>query len=65
MLSKTRQPMNSQETKAVDALLAEHADGSTSSITRTEPGERGPLRVEIGNRSWLVNRKGTATQEKK
>lgn len=54
--------MTDAEAAAVDELLAD-SGGRPASITRTDPGERGPLRVQIGDLAWLVDAAGTATAE--
>jgi hypothetical protein len=64
MLSQNAVKGTKKELEAVDALVAEHSQADRpASITRTEPNEKGSLRVEIGRRSWIVNPDGTTKQE--
>ncbi len=58
----TRIPLNEMEEESVNRLLRKH--GPQGSLTRTEPGETGPVRVEIGKDSWLVDDGGHATKER-
>ena len=54
-----RIPMNELEADGVDRLLAREATADVSvSIARDEPGEKGSVRVEIGERAWLVDGEG-------
>jgi hypothetical protein len=58
MLSDQRIPMNEQEAEAVKRLLAKESSpvgSELASLVRTEPGETGPIRVEIGDQAWLVD----------
>jgi hypothetical protein len=64
MLSATTYAASDVEREAVEALLASHREnGTAASITRTDPGETGALRVEIigriGSLVWLVEEDGT------
>jgi hypothetical protein len=45
--------MSEEEAEAVDRLLAKEPGGAYS-LARTEPGETGPIRVELGDKAWLV-----------
>jgi hypothetical protein len=64
VLSENTVKGTKKELEAIDALVEEHCQaGRPASITRTEPNEKGPLRVEIGRRSWLVSADGKAKQE--
>ncbi len=64
MLSNQAIKGTKKELEAVDALIGEHARADRpASITRTEPNEKGPLRVEIGRRAWLIAADGKARQE--
>jgi hypothetical protein len=53
------------ELAAIDQLIDEHGrTDRPASVTRTEPGEKGPLRVEIGRRSWIVEADGKTRKER-
>jgi hypothetical protein len=59
VLNEFRIPMNEQEEEAIARLLAKEAKASSSvSFSRNDPGESGPVRVEIDDRAWLVDEDG-------
>ncbi len=62
MLGASRIPMNEMEEESVNRLLKRY--GPQGSLTRTELGEQGPVRVEIGQDSWLVDHGGHVKKEK-
>jgi hypothetical protein len=53
MLSEGRLPLSEAEHAAVDKLIANNPD-ETVSMTRSEPGETGPLLVHVGDKTWKV-----------
>lgn len=57
MLSNHRIPMTELEEEAVSRLIKKHGDTDVS-ITRNDPGETGPVRLSIGDQSWLVEESG-------
>lgn len=66
MLEHRTYDANPAEREAVETLLERYrAAGMMATVTRTEPGETGPLRVEvtgaIGEMTWLVAEDGTVT----
>jgi hypothetical protein len=61
MLKSGRIPMSPEEIAAIDGLLADHPDGSAA-MTRTEPNNTGPIRLEIGRKAWLVSEAGVAKE---
>lgn len=55
MLGRGRLPMTEAENDALERLLErEEAQEKTISLTRTEPGEKGPIAVEIGDECWHI-----------
>jgi hypothetical protein len=72
MLSNQRIPLNEDEAEAVDRLMENSPEGSVVGLTRSEPGETGPLRVEItapatgkkaaAMRVVIVDEDGTTTE---
>lgn len=50
--------LNDKENTAIDKLLENH-DG-TASLTRRDPGNSGPVVVEIGDESWEISDSGKA-----
>jgi len=48
MIEEGRIPMNEQEVDEVNKLIAAHP-GEQLSISRRDPGETGPLLVQIGD----------------
>lgn len=56
MLRVGRTPMTDDEEEAFTRLLQrEKAHGKVISITRAEPRESGPLRVEIDGDAWNID----------
>ena len=56
MLTRGRLYMTAEEAEALDRLLEREEVGDKSfSLTRTEPGEKGPIRVEIGDEAWHID----------
>lgn len=52
------------EKNAVTELVASLGDfDGHASVTRTEAGDTGPLRVEAAGRSWIVREDGTTEEE--
>lgn len=47
--------MTDEETAAVDALIADHADEGRASFTRRDPKNTGPLLVTISGRVFQVD----------
>lgn len=63
MLNNGRIWLNQKEAAAVDDLVRSHSRSDRpASFTRTQPGETGPIRVEIGRRAWLVSEAGNAKE---
>lgn len=54
MLSNERISMSTKEGEKVDALLAEHGGEGSVTICRADPGESGPVLVQIGDNTWRV-----------
>lgn len=61
MLTRGRIPLTAAETVALEKLLNDHA-GLAASFSRTEPGESGPVRVEINGHVWLIDEDGNTTE---
>lgn len=60
MLESGRIPMNSAEHAAVEKLIAEKGgSASVVSVSRVEPGEQGPLVVQLDELQYLVLADGT------
>ncbi len=53
MIEPGRIPMSDEENAQVDDLLA-LVDDTPVSMTRRDPGEAGPIVVQAGERSFLV-----------
>jgi hypothetical protein len=62
MLQRRTFAASTVERDAVEQLIGEHASDGVASVTRTEPGETGPLRVEIGEKTWHVAEDGSVEQ---
>lgn len=64
MLKEGRIPMTDTEASAVDKIVYAN-DGAGVSLTRNDPGESGPVRVEVaGVGTWLVNEAGKAVKQR-
>lgn len=57
MLSEGRIPTSEAEHEAVEKLIGEHPDEQLY-ISRRDPGETGPLVVQIGDDSWEIGDDG-------
>lgn len=57
LMDNSRIPMTSGEEKAVDALIAGNA-GAAISFSRRDPGETGPVVVQINNAVYEVGERG-------
>jgi hypothetical protein len=56
MLTRGRLQMTQEEQDALERLLErEEAQEKVISLTRTEPGEQGPIRIEIGTEAWHID----------
>ena len=63
-LYEGRIPMNDLEHTSVDKLLNRHV-GATATLARRDPGETGPLVVDIeGAGLWHVDAAGKATKQR-
>ena len=60
MLRQFRIPMNPAEEQAVTELLADLPEGTT--LSRNDPGESGPVRVDTGAKVYLVQSDGTTEE---
>lgn len=58
MLYPERLPLSEAESQAVDDLIAANPDEQVS-LTRSEPGDTGPLLVHVGDESYLVGEDGS------
>lgn len=57
MLSSGRIPLEEAEDTAISKLLAEHPD-QPASFSRRDPGESGPVIVQIGDEAWEIDADG-------
>jgi len=48
--------MTERENEVLDMLLSEH--GERAAVTRRDPGESGPLLVEINGNVWEIQKGG-------
>lgn len=63
MIREGRIPLNDKEHEAIDKLLENHA--GNASLTRRDPGDTGPVIVEIGDESWEVKETGKSKKVSK
>jgi hypothetical protein len=54
MLAADRIHLTRRETQAIEKLIAEHPDAPVS-LTRRDPGERGPVLVHLGDQTFEVD----------
>lgn len=57
LVDNSRIPMSAGEEEAVDALIAANASASIS-FSRRDPGETGPVVVQINNAVYEVGERG-------
>lgn len=57
MVSAERIPVSDKEHAAIEKLLAKH-EGKNATLTRRDPGETGPVIVQIGNDSYEISKAG-------
>lgn len=60
MLEPSRPPLTDAEAAAIDALLARH--GARASFARRDPGESGPVVVEVAGRRFEVDTAGEVSE---
>jgi hypothetical protein len=64
-INPQRIPMSELEEEAVNRLLAAEVNPqSIVSLARNEPGESGPVRVEVDGNVWLVDDTGHYRKER-
>lgn len=61
MLIPGRLQLSRKEERAVEQLLADHA-GEPVSLTRRDAGERGPVLVHVGDRTFEVAKSGATAE---
>lgn len=63
MLHEGRIPLLAAEHDALDALIQKNPDASVSA-TRRDPGETGPLLVQVDGNTFLVSDDGRARKQR-
>lgn len=63
MLAHGRIPLQEAEDHAISELLADHP-GQPASLSRRDPGETGPIIVQIGASTWEIAADGRSRKLK-
>ncbi len=63
MVIPGRIPMTEAESEGIDKLLARE-QGARITLTRAEPGDKGPIQVEIDDKVWRVSESGKFSKQK-
>ncbi len=63
MVIPGRIPMTEAESEGIDKLLARE-QGKQIALTRAEPGDTGPIQVEIDGKVWRVSESGKFSKQK-